>query len=110
MKTYPVKMYGDEPTFPKPLPEILMELREGGALAILTPIEYISNQQTRWFKGVLLPALATDSGNTVGYWELKLKRAVLPEEFPLEVVSVEDVTTISTPSINSLSINNSGLR
>lgn len=92
-----------EPTFKKPLTEILSELTAGGALKILTPLEYITDQQIAWWKGVLLPALAKDSGDSVGYWETKLKMAVLPDDFvPFYVPLGKQVFPI-IPSITILS-------
>ena len=98
-----VSIIDGEPTFAKPLKEILAEVKMGGALKTLTPLEYITNQQIAWWKGILLPALAEDSGDSVGYWETKLKLAVLPDDFvPFYVPLGKQVFPI-IPSITILS-------
>ena len=104
MPTHEVKSIIDgEPTFEKPLAEILAELKLGGALKTMTPFEYITNQQIAWWKGILLPALAKDSGDSVGYWETKLKLAVLPDDFaPFYVPLGKQIFPI-IPSITKLS-------
>ena len=82
MKTIKVLSNIDgQPTFDKPLSELLGEAVPGSIIQLLTPEEYISVQQRKWFKGVLLPALAKDSGDSVEYWETTLKLAVMPDEF-----------------------------
>ena len=92
-----------QPTFKKQLKEILAELKIGGALKILNPLDYITNQQIAWFKGILLPALAEDSGDSVGYWETKLKLAVLPDDFaPFYVPMGKQIFPV-IPSITKLS-------
>ena len=104
MPTHEVKSIIDgEPTFKKPLSEILAELKQGGALKTLTPIECITDQQRAWFKGILLPALAKDSGDSVGYWETKLKLAVLPDEFAPFYVPIGKQIFPVIPSITILS-------
>jgi len=104
MPTYEVKQIIDgEPTFEKPLKEILAELKVGGALKTMTPLEHITNQQIAWFKGILLPALAEDSGDSVGYWETKLKLAVLPDEFAPYYVPMGKQIFPIIPSITILS-------
>jgi len=63
----------------------------------------ISERQIRWWKGVLLPALAEDSGDSKAYWESKLKLAVLPDDFQPEVVNFEGKELGYLPSVSSLS-------
>ena len=47
MPTHRVKaMIDGEPTFKKPLKEILAELTVGGALKTLSPLEYITDRQS----------------------------------------------------------------
>ena len=77
MATYQVKVIVDgQPTFEKPLDEILAELKPSGALKLLSPVEYITDQQRRWYKGVCLRGLALSDENaeTVGWWDTELKR------------------------------------
>lgn len=63
-----------------------------------------SEQQRKWWKGVLLPALAKDSGNSISYWEKKLKKNVMPDDFPTttEIIDGEEISSIS--SVNTLSM------
>jgi len=77
MPTYRVKNIVDEqPTFEKKLSEILAELKVGGGLKILTPVEYITDQQRKWYKGVCLPSLVKndENGETAGWWDTEVKR------------------------------------
>ncbi len=106
MATYQVQTIVDnEPTFQNEvkLSEILADLKIGGALQTLSPLEYITNQQVRWFKGVLLRALAKDTGDSVGYWETKLKLAVLPDDFQPYYVPIGKQVFPVIPSITILS-------
>ena len=65
-----------EPTFAKPLKEILAELEFGGAIKTLSPLEYITDRQRRWYKGVAIPGLVKndENGETAGWWDTELKR------------------------------------
>lgn len=63
----------EQPTFAIPLQAILAELKLGGALQTLTPVEYITNQQRRWYKGICLPELAKWQGETEEWWDSYLK-------------------------------------
>jgi len=92
-----------EPTFEKPLGEILSELEVGGALVVLSASEYHTDQQRRWWKGVLLPTLAKENGDSVAMWETRLKLAVLPDDFAPDVVEVGGVEFQHVPSITKLS-------
>jgi hypothetical protein len=83
---------------------ILSELQMHGALKVLSPTEYISDQQRRWWKGVLLPEVAKDSGESVAQWELRLKLAVLPDHFQPVAVMVGQSAFSTVPSINTLSM------
>lgn len=77
MSTYPVKLILDDgPTFEKPLPEILSELNMGGAIKILSAVDYITDAQRRWYKGVCLPALVKhdENGETAEWWDTEVKR------------------------------------
>ena len=63
----------------------------------------ISERQIRWWKGVLLPALAEDSGDSKAYWEAKLKLAVMPDEFKPEIVNLDTKQIAHIPSVSTLS-------
>ncbi len=74
MSTYPVQLIIDnQPTFEKPVQEILAELKEGGALRTLSPLEYHTDRQRRWYKGICLRGLADWNGDTQDEWDLRLK-------------------------------------
>lgn len=74
MSIHRVKQIIDgQPTFAKPLEEILGELRQGGAIKTLTPVEYHTDQQRKWYRGVCLKGLWEWSGDTIDEWDLRLK-------------------------------------
>jgi len=77
MPTHEVKtMVDGEPTFEKPLKEILAELEPGGALKTLKPLEYITDRQRRWYKGVAIRDLVKndENGETEGWWDTEVKK------------------------------------
>jgi hypothetical protein len=65
-----------QPCFEKPLDEILSECEVGGGIKILSPLEYITDRQRAWYKGVCLPFLAKQSGdaNATEWWDSEVKR------------------------------------
>ncbi len=74
MSTYPVKTISNRgPSFEKPLDEILAELRLGGAIKILSAVDYITDAQRRWYRGPCLHGLSDWNGDTVDEWDLRLK-------------------------------------
>lgn len=73
-KTFPVITTTDgQPTFEKPLPEIVAGMKIGGAIKILSRVEYHTDQQRKWYKGVCLRGLSDWTGDTPGEWDLKIK-------------------------------------
>ena len=75
--TYQVmSIVGGQPTFEKPLQLILAGLERGGAVKLLSPLEYVTDRQRRWYKGVVLPHLVKndENGETAGWWDTELKR------------------------------------
>ncbi len=68
-----------------------------------TPAQWITLQQIRWWKGILMPALRRDTGDTVSKWETTLKFAVMPDEFKPEIVMVDGMAVNCVPSITTLS-------
>jgi hypothetical protein len=76
MTTYPARSVSGILTFDKPLKEILSELKPGGAIKILDPIAYVTDQQRRWYKGVALPWLAKHDENqeSTYWWDDEVKR------------------------------------
>lgn len=99
-----VSIVDDQPLFDTPLSDLLKQCVPGAALQILTPDKYISYQQIKWFKGVLLPALSKDSGDSVEYWETLLKTSVMPDEFTPFYVPIGKQVFPIIPSITKLSI------
>lgn len=106
MKTlYPVKTIVDgNRCFEIPLTEIAAQVPMGGALKILSPKKYISAQQIKWWKGVLLPALEKDAGFTELWWENHLKLNVMPVEFAPKSYEYGGETFVYIPSITILSV------
>jgi len=74
MATYQVReIIDDQPTFDKPLQEILGDLKIGGAIKVLTPLEYHTTRQRAWYKGPCLNGLSDWTGDSREYWDRKLK-------------------------------------
>jgi len=74
MSTYPVLAKIDgQSTFSKPLIEIANECDIGGALYIRTALEYLSDRQRNWYKGIALRGLSEWNGNTPEEWDYDLK-------------------------------------
>ncbi len=65
-----------QPTFEVPLSEILSNCKKGGAIKVLNPLEYITERQRRWYKGVAIPALVKwdENGETAEWWDTELKK------------------------------------
>ncbi len=61
-----------------------------------------SEGQRKWFKGVLLPALAKSTGDSLLYWENKLKKNVMPDDFPTITEEIDGVEYKFLPSITTL--------
>jgi hypothetical protein len=96
------------PLFDQPLSFILKGCVPGAAIQLLTPDKFISYQQIRWWKGILLTALSRDSGDSIAWWEATLKLAVMPDEFAPTYVAVGKQVLPIIPSISSLSIKKMG--
>ncbi len=97
-----VSVIDGTPTFTVPVDEIWPEFQIGGALVVWSPEEFISDRQRRWWKGVLLPALANDSGDSVAFWETHLKLAVLPDKFKPQAYEIDGHEYAIVPSITKL--------
>jgi len=61
-----------------------------------------SDQQRKFWKGVLLPALAKDTGDSISYWEKTLTRNVMPDEFPVTIDIIDGEEIKSIPSVKTL--------
>lgn len=99
-----VSMIDDKPLFDGKLEDLINKCVPGGALKYFSPKDYTSYQQIKWWKGVLLPALSKDSGDSVEYWETLLKTQVLPDEFTPYYVSIGKQVFPVVPSITKLGI------
>ena len=97
-----IDVINGEPTFEVPIEKVWEGCKKGGAYRQLDPVEYITLQQTRWVKGILLPALSEDTGDSVAVWEARLKRNVMPDDFPPAVVQDSQIVYITLPSITTL--------
>jgi hypothetical protein len=98
-----IKVIDGEPLFDKPIQELLKDCVSGSVIQLLTPAEYLGLQQIRWWKGVLLPALAKDTGDSIEYWETTLKLEVMPDEFAPFYVPIGKQVFPVIPSITKLS-------
>ena len=80
MKTYPVQsMINGQPCFKKPLDAILAELKVGGGIKLLDPIECITDRQRRWYKGICLPWLknhpqVNKNQESLAWWDMEVKK------------------------------------
>lgn len=77
MPTYNVTAIIDnKPCFSVTLDKILGDLKQGGAIKTLTPLEAITDRQRRWYKGVCLPWLVKNDENGEGsaWWDDEIKR------------------------------------
>lgn len=68
-----IDIINDLPTFEVPWLDILKSLKRGGAIKILTPAEYHTERQRKWYKGICLKGLSDWSGETKEWWDAKLK-------------------------------------
>ncbi len=99
-----VGIVDEQPVFDKPLKDLLDQCEVGGIVQILSSAEYISYQQIKYWKGVLLPALSKDTGDSIEWWETRLKLDVMPDEFqPFYVPMGKQVFPV-VPSITKLSM------
>jgi len=73
MATYQNMSKDDTPRFAKQLTDIAAEVKPGGALKVLSPLDYHTAQQRKWYKGVCLKDLSDWNGETVDEWDLRLK-------------------------------------
>lgn len=76
---------------------------------IMTEAKALSVRQIRWWKGVLLPGLSKQTGDTVLCWENRLKTAVMPDDFQPTTHVINGVNHATIPSISSLSMKKTNL-
>ena len=96
------------PCYGMPVVEILKEVKKallscklGGALKVevLTPAEYITERQRKWFKGILLPALSESTGDSKRWWEIRLISTIFPQD--LTYFALNKQVHVVIPSISS---------
>ena len=63
-----------------------------------------SEQQRKWWKGILLPKLAEHTGDSLAHWENTLKLKVMPDDFKPETTIIDWIGYTSLPSIKTLGI------
>lgn len=97
-----VSVVDGEPTFAVPLSLIWPEFQIGGALVVWSPEDFITDRQRRWWKGVLLPALVNDTGDSKAWWETQLKTQVMPDRFKPEIYTIDGEKFGVVPSITTL--------
>ena len=70
-----------------------------------TEARELSEGQLNWWKGVLLPALVADTGDSLEFWETTLKLAVLPDDFQPVATVVGGIGYTYIPSITTIGLN-----
>lgn len=69
-----------EPCFDAPIEELWQVCKKGGAIKVLDPLEYHTDRQRRWYKGVCLKGLSDWSGETSEWWDRELKKHCFGDE------------------------------
>ncbi len=69
-----INMIDGVPCFEKTLAEIWLDCKKGGAMKILSPLEYHTDRQRKWYKGVCLTGLSDWSGESKEWWDRELKK------------------------------------
>jgi len=62
-----------QPLLDKPWAELYSKCVVGGCIKVLTPLEYHTDRQRRWYKGPCLHGLSDWNGDSVEWWDLELK-------------------------------------
>ncbi len=86
------------PTFEVPLDDILREVKLGGALKVLTVVEYHTDRQRRWYKGVCLRWLVKHDENreSMAWWDREVKRLCDGLNLlKIQYISLDDGTVIA---------------
>jgi hypothetical protein len=97
-------MIDGQPTFEKPLDEILGTLKKGGAIKTMTAAEYISDRQRAWYRGPCLTGLSQWNGETVDEWDYRLKSLCNG----VELLKMQDIYMGQNESVQRLSISGVG--
>lgn len=75
-KIFPVIAVVDgENTFSERIEDIANSVPVGGALRVLSALDYHTSRQRRWYKGICLRGLSDWNGETPDEWDLRLKDA-----------------------------------
>ena len=75
MEAQITNIINNQPVFDRPLEDIFSRCEVGGALKVLSPLEYHTSRQRKWYRGVCLKGLSQWSGDTEADWDLTLKAA-----------------------------------
>jgi hypothetical protein len=74
MPSWPILgIIDNEPCLPVPLAEVWASCKAGGAIEILSPVEYHTSRQRGWYRGICLKGLSDWTGDTVEHWDHALK-------------------------------------
>ncbi len=99
-KMYPVVSICDgQPTFEVELSLILAECEQGGAIKVLSPTEFHTDRQRRWYRGICLKGLSDWNGDTVEEWDARLKALCGAGLLKKEVVPFSNGMTIQRLTI-----------
>lgn len=88
-KIYQAHIVDGQPAFPVPLEEILATVKHGGGIKVLSPTEYHTAQQRRWYRGICLRGLEEWSGDTASEWDMILKAACGAGCLRKETIAIE---------------------
>lgn len=100
MPTYQViSIIDNQPTFEKPIEDILSKCKAGGAIKILDPIEYHTEQQRKWYKGVCLKGLSDWNGETIDEWDFRLKTLCGSNLLKTDTWKFQNVVTVNRLTI-----------
>ena len=105
MPTYPNfnTMPDQPPRFKKTYGEIMMEVPVGGALRVLTPLEYYTHRQRAWYRGICLPGLSAWNGDTIQKWDERLKKECHGKDLlKMEYWELQDGTMLARLTIKNV--------
>ena len=87
MPAHNVKQIGSELGTDITFDGLLREAGPGGALVAYTALQAHTKRQRDWWKGILLPALSKDNGETKRQWETRLIATIFPADVTYTVIN-----------------------
>lgn len=105
MPTYPNlnKTPGQPPRFEKTYGDILEKVVPGGALKVLTPLEYYTHRQRAWYRGICLPGLSDWNGDSIVKWDDRLKKECHGKDLlKIEYWPLQDGTMLARLTIKNV--------